>query len=207
MTRRAPVQTWICDDTSFPKSGRHSVGVQRQYCGALGKIANCQATPSLVVATDSAHLPIDMALYLGPTWADDPARRAAAQIPEHVCFKTKPELIHRARAHRRHSARRRAGRFRLWKQPRLPPRRASTEPPLHPGRSSIDLGLSRRQARTRCGAAHRADSVRSASLGVSPLSLSTRQPLTPLGALCLFARAGPRGFARRLAVADPEVAR
>jgi len=93
MTRRAPVQTWICDDTSFPKSGHHSVGVQRQYCGAVGKIANCQVAPSLVVATAVAHLPIDMTLYLGPTWTDDPARRQAAQIPEDVGFKTKPELM------------------------------------------------------------------------------------------------------------------
>jgi SRSO17 transposase len=93
MTKRAPVQTWICDDTSFPKSGDHSVGVQRQYCGALGKVANCQVAPSLVIATAYAHLPIDMTLYLGPKWADDPARRKAAQIPQQVEFKTKPELM------------------------------------------------------------------------------------------------------------------
>jgi len=93
MQKRAPVQTWICDDTSFPKSGHHSVGVQRQYCGALGKVANCQVAPSLVVATAYAHVPIDMTLYLGPGWADDPARRTEARIPEDVGFKTKPELM------------------------------------------------------------------------------------------------------------------
>ena len=93
MQKRAPIQVWICDDTSFPKSGDHSVGVQRQYCGALGKIANCQVAPSLVVATEYAHLPIDMTLYLGPKWADDPARRQKAQIPDEVQFKTKPELM------------------------------------------------------------------------------------------------------------------
>jgi len=102
LQKRAPIQTWICDDTSFPKSGDHSVGVQRQYCGALGKVSNCQVAPSLVVATQYAHLPIDMTLYLGQTWADDPARRKKAQIPDDVQFKTKPalmlELIERARS-------------------------------------------------------------------------------------------------------------
>ncbi len=102
MTRRAPVQAWICDDTSFPKSGNHSVGVQRQYCGALGKVANCQVAPSLVVATQYAHLPIDMTLYLGPKWADDPQYRKEAQIPADVQFATKPaltlEMLQRAQA-------------------------------------------------------------------------------------------------------------
>lgn len=102
MQKRAPVQTWICDDTSFPKSGKHSVGVQRQYCGALGKVANCQVAPSLVVATPYAHLPIDMTLYLGSKWADDPALRQKAQIPQDVSFATKPQLmlnlLQRARA-------------------------------------------------------------------------------------------------------------
>lgn len=101
MQKRAPIQTWICDDTSFPKSGDHSVGVQRQYCGALGKVSNCQVAPSLVVATQYAHLPIDMTLYLGQKWTDAPARRKEAQIPLEVQFKTKPqlmlELIERAR--------------------------------------------------------------------------------------------------------------
>ncbi|MFO0574268.1 MAG: IS701 family transposase [Polyangia bacterium] len=93
MQKRAPIQTWICDDTSFPKSGDHSVGVQRQYCGALGKVANCQAAPSLKVATPYAHLLLDMTLYLGPKWADDPERRKEARIPDEVQFKTKPKLM------------------------------------------------------------------------------------------------------------------
>lgn len=90
MQKRAPVQTWICDDTSFPKSGNHSVGVQRQYCGALGKVANCQVAPSLVVATPYAHLPIDMTLYLGSKWADDPALLQKAQIPQECPLRPSP---------------------------------------------------------------------------------------------------------------------
>jgi SRSO17 transposase len=89
---REPVTTWIVDDTGFPKQGCHSVGVQRQYTGTLGKIANCQIGVSLVVATRTEHVPIDFALYLPKSWTDDPARRAKAGIPKDIVFKTKPEL-------------------------------------------------------------------------------------------------------------------
>jgi SRSO17 transposase len=93
MQKRGPIESWVCDDTSFPKSGDHSVGVQRQYCGALGKVANCQVAPSLTVATRHTHLPIDMTLYLGKKWADDPIRRKEAKIPDEVQFETKPQLM------------------------------------------------------------------------------------------------------------------
>jgi SRSO17 transposase len=93
MQKRGPIESWICDDTSFPKYGDHSVGVQHQYCGALGKVANCQVAPSLVVATRYTHLPIDMTLYLGKKWLDDPLRRKEAKIPDAVGFQTKPELM------------------------------------------------------------------------------------------------------------------
>ena len=55
----APVTTWIVDDTGFPKQGVHSVGVQRQYSGTLGKTGNCQIGVSLSVATRGEHLPIE----------------------------------------------------------------------------------------------------------------------------------------------------
>ncbi len=93
MLKRGPVETLVCDDTAFPKSGDHSVGVQRQYCGAEGKVANCQVAPSLVVATKNTHLPIDMSLYLGDKWANDPQRRQEAQIPDEVQFETKPQIM------------------------------------------------------------------------------------------------------------------
>ena len=92
MTARGPVTDWIIDDTGFPKQGKHSVGVQRQYSGTLGKIANCQVAASLTIATRTEHVPVDFALYLPKVWTEDPARRAEAHIPDEVTFRTKPEL-------------------------------------------------------------------------------------------------------------------
>src|SRR5215510_3338477 len=91
MTALAPIDSWIIDDTGFPKKGAHSVGVQRQYSGTAGKIANCQIATSLTVATRTDHLPIDFALYLPQTWLTD-ARREEARIPWTLKFATKPEL-------------------------------------------------------------------------------------------------------------------
>jgi SRSO17 transposase len=90
--RDEPVRAWIIDDTGFPKKGEHSVGVARQYCGQLGKLANCQVAVSLSLATHQASLPIAYRLYLPKEWADDPVRRAAAGVPEDITFQTKPEI-------------------------------------------------------------------------------------------------------------------
>jgi SRSO17 transposase len=92
MTERAFVTTWIIDDTGFLKKGNHSVGVQRQYTGTAGKITNCQIGVSLTLATPQDHVAVDFELYLPECWANDPARRKEARIPDHVRFKTKPEL-------------------------------------------------------------------------------------------------------------------
>ena len=92
MTSEEPIQTWIIDDTGFLKQGKHSVGVQRQYTGSAGKIANCQLGVSLSIATRLAHVPIDFELYLPESWTSDPARRMECHIPEDVEFKTKEEL-------------------------------------------------------------------------------------------------------------------
>src|SRR3712207_2597125 len=90
--RHGPVRYWIVDDTGFPKKGKHSVGVARQYCGELGKQENCQVSVSLSVANDQASLPVAYRLYLPGTWAEDPSRRAKAGVPEEVGFETKTAI-------------------------------------------------------------------------------------------------------------------
>ena len=92
LTREEPVQALIIDDTGFPKKGKHSVGVARQYCGQLGKQDNCQVAVSLSAATHSGSLPIAWRMYLPKDWADDPLRRTKAGVPEDVTFQTKPEI-------------------------------------------------------------------------------------------------------------------
>jgi SRSO17 transposase len=92
MQKHGPVVAWIVDDTGFPKQGRHSVGVARQYCGQVGKQDNCQAAVSLSVSTWSSSLPIAWRLYLPEVWCQDFERRRQAGIPEAIEFQTKPEI-------------------------------------------------------------------------------------------------------------------
>lgn len=92
MSTQAPITTWIVDDTGFLKQGKHSVGVKRQYTGSAGKVTNCQVAVSLTVSNGQEHLPIDFDLFLPEEWANDPARRREARIPEALRFQTKIEL-------------------------------------------------------------------------------------------------------------------
>ena len=90
---------WIVDDTGFPKQGRHSVGVARQYCGMLGKQDNCQVAVSVSLACEAASVPVAWQLYLPREWADDPARRNKAGVPGQIKFATKPAIALRQIEH------------------------------------------------------------------------------------------------------------
>ena len=93
----------IVDDTALPKKGEHSVGVAHQYCGALGKQANCQCLVSITLARNDIPVPIALRLYLPEVWAKDEARRAKSGVPEDVVFRPKWKMalaeIERIREH------------------------------------------------------------------------------------------------------------
>jgi SRSO17 transposase len=95
-----PTVAWIVDDSGFPKQGKHSVGVARQYSGTLGKVGNCQVATSLHLATDEVCMPLDFDLYLPKSWTDDPPRMQKAGVPAGQSFRAKwqiaLELIDRA---------------------------------------------------------------------------------------------------------------
>lgn len=88
----SPSVAWIIDDTGFPKQGKHSVGVARQYSGTLGKVGNCQIAVSLNYATDSYSFPLDFSLYLTEEWINDQTRRSKSGIPYEQKFQKKWEL-------------------------------------------------------------------------------------------------------------------
>lgn len=90
--RHGPIEALIIDDTGFPKKGKHSVGVARQYCGQLGKKDNCQVAVSLSLANHHASLPIGYRLYLPKEWAEDKERRKKAAVPAEIRFRTKPQI-------------------------------------------------------------------------------------------------------------------
>ena len=82
----------MLDDTGFPKDGKDSPGVKRQYSGTLGKTGNRQIGVSVHAVGARGTVPVGWALYLPEDWCADQQRRHKAKIPEQVEFKTKPEL-------------------------------------------------------------------------------------------------------------------
>jgi SRSO17 transposase len=87
-----PDPVWVIDDTGFPKQGKHSVGVERQYSGTLGKVGNCQVAISLHHVGEQGSTVLGWRLYLPESWAKDRKRREEAGIPDEVVFKTKWQL-------------------------------------------------------------------------------------------------------------------
>jgi len=92
--RQGPIEAWIIDDTATPKKGKHSVGVAHQYCGQLGKQANCQASVSLSLANHHASLSVAWRLYLPQEWTKDRERCKKAGVPCDIRFKTKPQIAY-----------------------------------------------------------------------------------------------------------------
>jgi SRSO17 transposase len=92
MTREIGPEGWVVDDTGVPKDGRWSPGVAHQYCGALGKTANCQVLVSVNAVTDWASCPLDWRLFLPEAWDEDEQRRARAKIPDDVRHRAKWQL-------------------------------------------------------------------------------------------------------------------
>jgi SRSO17 transposase len=91
-TLAEPDAVLVVDETGFLKQGKASCGVARQYTGSAGKITNCQIGVFAAYVSGWGHAFIDRALYLPKVWADDPARRAAAHVPQEIAFATKPHL-------------------------------------------------------------------------------------------------------------------
>jgi len=89
-----PQGVWSIDASEFPKKGEHSVGVAPQYCGALGKTANCQSGVFICYASPKGHTLLDARLYLPQCWFTDAyaQRRKDCRVPEGLTFQTKPEL-------------------------------------------------------------------------------------------------------------------
>lgn len=84
MTSEIAPEAWIVDDTGFPKKGRFSVGVARQYSGTLGRVDNCQIGVSISAATDQASCPVNWRIFIPAEWDTDTDRRAKAHVPEEI---------------------------------------------------------------------------------------------------------------------------
>jgi SRSO17 transposase len=87
-----PDPAWVVDDTGFPKQGTHSVAVDRQYSGRLGKTGNCQIAVSIEHVGEQGNVPSGWRLCLPESWANDAQRRSEVRIPAGIVFRKKWEL-------------------------------------------------------------------------------------------------------------------
>lgn len=92
MDRHGSVAAWLVDDTAFPKKGPHSVGVAHQYCGTLGKQANCQVAVTVTLANEAVSVPAAYQVYLPEGWARDRTRRRTVGVPTTVAFRPKWQI-------------------------------------------------------------------------------------------------------------------
>lgn len=110
--RSGAVEAWIIDDTGFPKKGRHSVGVSRQYCGQLGKQDNCQVAVSLLLANHDASLPVAYRLYLPESGRATGTGATRQKCRRRLGFAPNPRsLLNRSNRHVRRVCR---GAWSLW---------------------------------------------------------------------------------------------
>jgi len=86
------LEHWIIDETGWVKQGRESVGVQHQYCGSVGKQANCQISVELMLSDGWMCVPVAGRLYLPQSWCQEPIRRNRAKVPAQIHFATKPAI-------------------------------------------------------------------------------------------------------------------
>ncbi len=205
--RHGPIEAWIIDDTGFPKKGKHSVGVARQYCGQLGKQDNCQVAVSLSIANRHASLPVSYRLYLPEEWASNQVRRDKAGVPEDIGFQTKPEIAldqMRCGLRGRPSARRCVDGCGLWQSHELAQgdRRAGTTyvagilpnttvwaPGTRPLRAESWSGRGQPPKRMRRDAKHKPLSVKQLAFGFAQRRLAKDH---------LARRPRPNGFPRAL---------
>jgi SRSO17 transposase len=92
ITHLEPFESWIVDETGWLKQGEHSVGVARQYCGAVGKKANCQVNVQLAVSNGTVAAPIGARLFLPESWISDSERRNKAGVPKELGYATKAQI-------------------------------------------------------------------------------------------------------------------
>ena len=166
-----PDAVLVVDDTALVKQGRYSVGVKRQYCGQLGKRANCQSLVSLTLARAEVPVCVGLRLFLPEDWCGDAGRRVAAGVPEAIGYRPKWQIaldeIDRVLAGG--PVRLRAGRCRVRQGGRVPPRPERTEPALGRRHPADAEGLpGRRGALVPCAQADRPPAQAPRALGRQP---------------------------------------